>query len=99
MRGFVGHFDEGNILPHTHHTYIYTHYDFFFYYNDDRVSWIFFTKAVSSISFLSNTMIFFFWKIIFANVSTKERTPTSLDGVVAPVELSFTYSVHWIKTK
>ncbi len=37
MRGFVGHFEEGNLLPHTHHTYLYTHYDFYLYFNEDRV--------------------------------------------------------------
>lgn len=38
MRGFIGHFEEGNLLPHTHHTYLYTHYDFYFEYNEDHVS-------------------------------------------------------------
>jgi len=37
MRGFIGQLEEGNILPHTHHTYIYTHYDFFFQYNDNKI--------------------------------------------------------------
>lgn len=40
MRGFIGQLEEGNILPHTHHTYIYTHYDFFFQYNDNKVNYI-----------------------------------------------------------
>lgn len=37
MRGFIGHLEEANIIPHTHYTYIYTHYDFYFMYNNDRV--------------------------------------------------------------
>lgn len=37
MRGFIGQLEEGNLIPHTHHTYIYTHYDFYFEYNNDRV--------------------------------------------------------------
>lgn len=38
MRGFVGQLEEGNLLPHTHNTYIYTHYDFYFEYNKDQVN-------------------------------------------------------------
>jgi len=72
MRGFIGHFEEGNLIPHTHHMYLYTHYDFRFEFNQNR--------------------------IIFANISTKERAPVSLDGVLAPVELTFTYSVQWNPT-
>lgn len=72
MRGFVGQLEEGNLIPHTHHTYLYTHYDFNFLYNKDR--------------------------IIYANVSTKERAPSKLDDVTAPVELTFTYSVYWEKS-
>ncbi len=37
MRGFIGHFEEGNLIPHTHHTYLYTHYHFYFEYNENRV--------------------------------------------------------------
>ncbi|XP_076457031.1 transmembrane 9 superfamily member 1-like [Babylonia areolata] len=36
--------------------------------------------------------------IIYANVSTKEQMPVSLDGVTAPIEVAFTYSVKWHKT-
>ena len=73
MRGFIGQLEEGNLLPHTHNTYIYTHYDFYFEYNNNQ--------------------------IIFANVSTKERAPSKLDGIMAPIELTFTYSVTWEQTK
>lgn len=72
MRGFVGKFEETNILPHVHHMYIYTHYNFYFEYNNDR--------------------------IIFANVSTKDRAPSNLDSLKAPVDLTFTYSVTWQET-
>lgn len=72
MRGFIGQLEEGNLLPHTHSIYVYTHFEFYFQYNADR--------------------------IIFANVSTKERAPTKLDNVNAPVELTFTYGVVWEKT-
>lgn len=37
MRGFIGQLEEGNLLPHTHSTYVYTHYDFYFEYNQDRI--------------------------------------------------------------
>ncbi|XP_052763793.1 transmembrane 9 superfamily member 1-like isoform X2 [Mya arenaria] len=33
--------------------------------------------------------------IIYANVSTKEKEPVSLDDVTAPLEVAFTYSVKW----
>lgn len=73
MRGFVGKFEETNLIPHVHHMYIYTHYNFFFEYNGN--------------------------KIIFANVSTKDRAPTEVNSLKAPVDLSFTYSVTWHETK
>ena len=38
-------------------------------------------------------------QIIYANVSTKEQSPVSLDGVSAPFEVAFTYSVKWIESK
>lgn len=69
MRGFIGQLEEGNLLPHTHNTYIYTHYDFYFEFNKNQ--------------------------IIFANVSTKERAPSKLDGLMPPAEITFTYSVTW----
>ena len=39
MRGFIGRFEEGSLMtiPHTHHTYLYTHYHFTFEYNQNRV--------------------------------------------------------------
>lgn len=92
MRGFIGQLEEGNIIPHTHHTYLYTHYDFYILYNGDRVIIFKWGKSIwLKYSFIS--------KIIYANVSTKERAPSKLDDVTAPVELTFTYSVYWEKTK
>lgn len=38
IRGFIGKFEETNLIPHVHHMYIYTHYNFYFEYNEDRVS-------------------------------------------------------------
>ena len=38
MRGFIGKFEETNLIPHVHHMYIYSHYNFYFEYNDNRVS-------------------------------------------------------------
>ncbi|XP_063407263.1 transmembrane 9 superfamily member 1-like isoform X1 [Mytilus trossulus] len=37
-------------------------------------------------------------QVIYANVTTKEQAPVSLDGVTAPYEVVFTYSVKWMKT-
>ena len=37
-------------------------------------------------------------QIIYANVTTKEQAPVSLDSVTSPYEVVFTYSVKWIKT-
>ncbi|KAL5014817.1 hypothetical protein ScPMuIL_009087 [Solemya velum] len=37
-------------------------------------------------------------QIIFANVSTKEQPPVSLDNINVPVEVAFTYSVKWHET-
>ncbi|XP_060573634.1 transmembrane 9 superfamily member 1-like [Ruditapes philippinarum] len=37
-------------------------------------------------------------QIIYANVSTKEQAPVSLDEVSAPLEVAFTYSVKWYPT-
>lgn len=73
MRGFVGKFEETNLIPHVHHMYIYTHYNFYFEYNQN--------------------------KIIFANVSTKDRAPTEVNSLKGPIDLSFTYSVTWHETK
>lgn len=75
MRGFIGKLEEGNLIPHVHHTYIYTHYNFHFEYDEDR--------------------------IIFANVSTKDRAPSKLDNLKqedTPFSLKFTYSVTWKKS-
>ena len=38
-------------------------------------------------------------QIIYANVSTKEQAPVSLDEVSAPLEVAFTYSVKWYPTR
>jgi len=38
-------------------------------------------------------------QIIFANVTNQEKTPITLEGVSAPLEVSFTYSVRWHKTE
>jgi transmembrane 9 superfamily protein 1 len=97
MRGFIGQLEEGNILPHKHYTYIYTHYDFYFEYNEDRVCDYFFKLMF----FINDRMKRYFLnkQIIFANVSTKERAPSKLDDVTAPIELTFTYSVTWEMSK
>ncbi|XP_046560989.1 transmembrane 9 superfamily member 1-like [Haliotis rubra] len=36
--------------------------------------------------------------VIYANVSTKEQPPVSLDSVTTPFEVAFTYSVKWHMT-
>ncbi len=46
MRGFVGKFEEENLIPHVHHMYIYTHYDFYFEYNGNKVSYFFHTENI-----------------------------------------------------
>ncbi|ELT97180.1 hypothetical protein CAPTEDRAFT_172435 [Capitella teleta] len=38
-------------------------------------------------------------QVIYANVSTKDRSPISLDGVVEPFDVQFTYSVKWHQTQ
>jgi len=38
-------------------------------------------------------------QIIFANVTNQEKTPIILEGVSAPLEITFTYSVKWHKTE
>lgn len=37
IRGFIGHLEEGSILPHNHKTYLWTHLHFSFEYNGDQV--------------------------------------------------------------
>ena len=37
-------------------------------------------------------------QIIFANVTNQEKTPITLEGVSAPLEVTFTYTVKWHKT-
>lgn len=39
IRGFIGHLEEGSILPHNHKTYLWTHLHFSFEYNGDQVWW------------------------------------------------------------
>jgi len=38
-------------------------------------------------------------QIIFANVTNQEKTPITLEGVSAPLEVTFTYTVKWHKTE
>ena len=71
MRGFIGQLEEGNILPHKHVTYMYTHYDFHFEYNEDRVSgtlffcvwasfWaLVFIQFIGLVCFCVNSVVFF----------------------------------------
>ena len=104
MRGFIGQLEEGNLLPHTHNTYIYTHYDFYFEYNKDQVRSHFYIYVISKLKQMKCLIVLmiifeiFLQKIIFANVSTKERAPSKLDGLMPPVDLTFTYSVTWEQT-
>ena len=37
IRGFIGHLEEGSILPHNHKTYLWTHLHFSFEHNGDQV--------------------------------------------------------------
>ena len=37
IRGFLGHLEEGPVLPHSHKTYLWTHLHFTFEYNDNQV--------------------------------------------------------------
>lgn len=37
IRGFIGHLEEGSILPHNHKTYLWTHLHFAFEYNGDQL--------------------------------------------------------------
>lgn len=53
MRGFIGRFEEGNLIPHTHHTYLYTHYHFNFEYNQNRVI-IFQFEVIFRINIMKN---------------------------------------------
>jgi len=39
--------------------------------------------------------LYLHFQIVFVNVSMKEKVPKSLDSVVAPHEVAFTYSVNW----
>lgn len=93
MRGFIGKFQEGNLIPHTHETYLYTHYDFKFEYNNDRVRWY-----LKKRNFLILKVYFIICQIIFANVSTSDRVPSTLNGVTGPIDVTFTYSVQWTQT-
>ena len=38
MRGFIGHLEEGGLLPHIHKTYLWHHLHFNIEYNGDHVS-------------------------------------------------------------
>jgi transmembrane 9 superfamily protein 1 len=38
-------------------------------------------------------------QIIYANVTNQEKSPMSLDGLTAPVDVTMTYSVKWHKTE
>ncbi|XP_071958712.1 transmembrane 9 superfamily member 1-like [Antedon mediterranea] len=38
-------------------------------------------------------------QIIYANISTRDRQPVSLDDVTTPLDVKFTYSVSWHDTK
>lgn len=37
IRNFIGHVEEGRLFPHTHKVLLWTHYHFFFEYNDERI--------------------------------------------------------------
>ena len=44
-------------------------------------------------------IIIFNFQIIYANVTTSNHQPISLDGIQAPLEVEFTYSVSWTPTE
>lgn len=37
LHGFIGHLEEGGFLPHAHKLYLWTHYTFNIFYNNDKV--------------------------------------------------------------
>ncbi len=37
LHGFVGHFSEGHLLPHTHSVQLFTHLQFYIGYNGQKV--------------------------------------------------------------
>ena len=41
VRGFIGHLEEGGLLPHSHKIYLWTHLHFNIEYNGDQVSMLF----------------------------------------------------------
>lgn len=44
IRGFLGHLEEGPVLPHNHKTYLWTHLHFTFEYNGKQVLYILYVE-------------------------------------------------------
>ena len=89
IRGFLGHLEEGPVLPHNHKTYLWTHLHFTFEYNGKQVPYILYGSHESLLV----------TKVISANVSTNGVVPVSLNEVTPPLEVTHTYSAKWYPTK
>ena len=95
IRGFIGHLEEGSILPHNHKTYLWTHLHFSFEYNGDQVCVWRWPVQVDN----STHLYCCIFQVITANVSTLGISPLPLDDVIAPLKVTFTYSAKWSETK
>lgn len=89
IRGFLGHLEEGPVLPHNHKTYLWTHLHFTFEYNGQQV-----LPTV-----LADYVTLLVTKVISANVSTNGVVPVNLNDITAPLEVTHTYSARWFSTK
>ncbi|EEC11341.1 endosomal membrane protein EMP70, putative [Ixodes scapularis] len=70
--GFIGHLEEGGLIPHKHKLYLWTHLTFNIEYNGGRV--------------------------MSANVTVTDGTALLLNDLVAPLDITHTYSVRWLPT-
>ncbi|CAN7998974.1 unnamed protein product [Ixodes hexagonus] len=70
--GFIGHLEEGGLIPHKHKLYLWTHLTFNIEHNGGRV--------------------------MSANVTVTDSTALLLNDLVAPLDITHTYSVRWLPT-
>ncbi|KAI6661567.1 Transmembrane 9 superfamily member 1 [Oopsacas minuta] len=88
FKGFIGHFEEGPILPHQHNLYLWNHLHFIFSYDADTQNHIVSARAIASTEDPVNlndltapTRIDFFYSVTWqaANTRYEDRAKLQLD--------------------
>lgn len=99
FKGFIGHFEEGPILPHQHNLYLWNHLHFIFYFDEETQKHIVSVRVVASTDDPINlndltapTRIDFYYTVTWESTKTRYADRAALQLEFFPKAKQ----IHWL---